>query len=366
MSENNLASTVLNGIHKKLGGKMVPFAGYDMPIQYESILAETRAVRKSAGIFDVSHMGRFFIEGEDSQQLLNWIHTANISNDMPLFRARYGLVCNESGGIIDDAIIYKLANSKFLLVANASNSKKILNWLQFWASSKYPMVQISDKTQDLAMIAVQGPSAMKLIEHTIQIDISSLKPFTIAEASISGDSALIARTGYTGEDGVEIMPSTSTAEELWINLANNGATLCGLGARDVLRLEAGLLLHGQDMDESINPIEAGLEKFVDFNKDFCGSQNIKSPLTPVSKNLIGFKTEGRSLIPRSHSNILQDGKLIGHVTSGGFSPSLDTNIGLGYVQNRELLREKQIEIDVRGRKIYATVVELPFYKREKS
>ena len=344
---------------------MVAFAGFDMPIQYESILAESRAVRNSIGIFDVSHMGRFIIEGQDSRALLNWIHTASIGIDMPLFRARYGLICNEAGGIIDDAIVYKLADSKFLLVANAANSKKIFDWLQIWISSKYPHVQISDKTKELAMIAVQGPYAIEKVQQLLGVDLSSLKPFNIIETNILGSMGFIARTGYTGEDGVEIMPFASVAELLCETLVRDGAAPCGLGARDVLRLEAGLLLHGQDIDESTNPVEAGLKKFVDFTKDFCGSQNIQKPQIASNKYLIGFKTEGRSLVPRSHADILQNGEIIGHVTSGGYSPSLDTNIGLGYVQNRSVVHQEQIEIDVRGRKINATVVEIPFYKRKK-
>ena len=358
-----LSKTVLYDLHIRHGGKMVPFAGFEMPIQYQSILVEAKAVRTSAGIFDVSHMGRILIEGSESQKLVNWIHSASINDDMPLFRARYGLICNENGGIIDDAIVYKLSNLKFLLIPNAANLLKIFNWLQFWKNTKFPSVTISDQTSNLTMLAIQGPNAIKIVEQAIDLNLSSLKAFTIMETSISDSPVLIARTGYTGEDGVEIMAHVSKTEQLWIDLVSAGVMPCGLGSRDILRLEAGLLLHGQDIDETINPIEAGLRKFVDFSTDFCGSLSINNSSKGTMKTLIGFATDGRSLVPRSHANILYQGELIGVVTSGGFSPTLDTNIGLGYVQNDQIKNGSKIVIDVRGRDVEATVTQIPFYRR---
>ncbi len=365
MDDIELSKTILYDIHVRHGGKMVPFAGYAMPIQYQGILAETKAVRSEAGVFDVSHMGRIFVEGRDAQQLVNWIHTANISNHMPLSRARYGLICNENGGIIDDAIVYKLSNEKFLLIPNAANLLKVFDWLNWWIKANDLSVTISDETSNITMLAVQGPFAIKAVEQAINVDLSTLKSFAIMETIFSNSPLMIARTGYTGEDGVEIMAYSSKTEQIWSNLISSGVIPCGLGARDVLRLEAGLLLHGQDMDESINPIEAGLGKFVDFTKDFCGHHAMQNKNQEPLKTLIGFITDGRNLIPRAHANILQNDEIIGTVTSGGFSPTLDTNIGLGYVQNKEIKNESKITIDVRGRSIDARVVELPFYRKVK-
>jgi aminomethyltransferase len=345
---------------------MMPFAGYDMPVQYEGILAEAKAVRTAAGIFDVSHMGRFLIDGSDARALLDWVHTADIGESMPLGRARYGVVCNESGGIIDDGIVYRLDEERFMLIANAANAEKVLAWVIRWRDERFPSAVIDDATARTALIALQGPKALDIIEAISDFDRAAVKPFRITVGSIQGREAMIARTGYTGEDGVEIMPAAEDSRWLWDLLMEHGATPCGLGARDTLRLEAGLLLHGSDMDESINPIEAGLSRFValDAAGDFCGARVVRATaINGTERKMTAFETIERASVPRSHAPILAEGSVVGQVTSGGFAPTLDRNIGLGYLPARFSTPGTALEIDVRGKLQEAQVVALPFYSR---
>ncbi|MEX2598957.1 MAG: glycine cleavage system aminomethyltransferase GcvT, partial [Dehalococcoidia bacterium] len=333
MADTDLLQTVLHSTHVRLGGRMVPFAGYDMPVQYSGILAEARAVRTAAGIFDVSHMGRFRLEGPDARALLDWVHTASIGESMPIGRARYGLFCNEQGGIIDDGIIYRLEDEQYLLIANAANAPKVLAWVTRWRDERYPGVTIEDITSQVAMIALQGPKAIEIMTAVSDFDPGAVRPFRIAEVQGQGKSALVARTGYTGEDGVEVMPASEDAPSLWQLFMEHGAVPCGLGSRDTLRLEAGLLLHGSDMDETINPIEAGMERFVSLDDgEFCGAGPIRDAAAKGPERLLtGFVMDERGAVPRGHADILIDGAVAGQVTSGGYSPSLDSNIGLGYV-----------------------------------
>ncbi len=367
MSEDSgLRETALHAEHVALGGRMVPFAGYEMPVQYGGILSEARAVRSAAGMFDVSHMGRFFVEGRDARALLDWAHTADIGEGMPVGRARYGLVCNEDGGIIDDALVYRLGAERYLIVANAANAGRVWGWLEGWRAERFREASLADRTGDVAMIALQGPDAVAMASRAAGFDAGAVRPFRVAEAEGLGEGALVARTGYTGEDGVEFMPSTEAAVGLWRRLLEEGAVPCGLGARDTLRLEAGLLLHGSDMDEGVNPVEAGLERFVNLEGEFCGGEAVReAALRGTGRRLAGFRTEGRGPSPRAHAEILgAEGEgVIGLVTSGGYSPSLDTNVGLGYVPLSYAAAGTALHIDVRGRRIPAWVVPLPFYSR---
>ena len=365
MTEQPLLQTSLHDTHVALGGRMVPFAGYDMPVQYEGILAEARAVRTTAGIFDVSHMGRFFIEGPQARNLLDWVHTADLGEQMPVGRARYGLLCNEAGGIIDDSIVYRLAEERFMLIANAANAAKVLAWVTRWRDERFTGSTIEDVTARMSMIALQGPRALDLMAGIADFDQQILKPFRIAECSIEGRAALVARTGYTGEDGVEVMPAAEEAPWLWELLMQKGAVPCGLGARDTLRLEAGLLLHGSDMDASVNPIGAGLERFVALEAgDFCGAGPVRAAAAAgTERRLAAFETLERGAVPRAHSPLLAEGSVVGQVSSGGYAPTLDRNIGLGYVPARLSAPGTTIQVDVRGKLLEATVVPLPFYKR---
>ena len=343
---------------------MVPFAGWDMPVQYQSILAEVHAVRSAAGIFDVSHMGRIAVTGPDARLLLDWVHTADIGEQMAIGRARYGLLCNEQGGIIDDGIVYRLDRERFLLVANASNTEQVFEWLSRWRDQRFPRATLSDQTERIAMIALQGPAALAAMTSLSDFDPSTVRAYRCAEVSMQGRHALVARTGYTGEDGVEVMPASEDAPWLWDQLMAHGAVPCGLGARDLLRLEAGLLLHGSDMDASVTPLEAGLERFVAAKDDFCGAGAIRRQTQEgAQRRLIGFQTLAKGALPRPHSPMLAEGEVIGQVTSGGYSPTLDRNIGLGYVPMRSASPGAGIQIDIRGRLVDASVVALPFYSR---
>ena len=365
MTEAPLLTTPLHATHVRLDARMVPFAGYDMPVQYEGILAESRAVRTGAGIFDVSHMGRLIVEGLHARALLDWVHTADIGEAMPEGRARYGLICNESGGIIDDGIVYRMGPERFLLIANAANASKVFGWVTRSRDDRFTNTTLDDITQRVSMIALQGPKALEIAAAVCDFDVAEVRPFRIAEGIVDGEETLVARTGYTGEDGFELMPPAKHAAELWDLLMDKGAIPCGLGARDTLRLEAGLLLHGSDMDESINPIEAGLERFVKLDAgDFCGAEAIRAIVEKgPERRLAAFRMDQRGPAPRPHSPLLADGNVVGQVSSGGFSPTLDANIGLGYVPAVSATPDTRLQIDVRGKLLDATVVMLPFYSR---
>jgi aminomethyltransferase len=345
---------------------MVPFAGWEMPVQYpQGILAEARAVRSTSGIFDVSHMGRIFVEGADAQALLDWIHTGDIGLEMPLGRARYGLLCNEDGGIIDDGIIYRLSEQRYLLVANAANTPEVLRWVARWRDERFPNATLDDATERIAMIAFQGPEATAIMATLSDFDPAATRHFRIAETAIQGKPALIARTGYTGEDGVEVMPASEDAVWLWKLLMEHGATPAGLGARDVLRMEAALPLHGNDISPKTNPIEAGLERFVALDKsEFCGAEALRAvQVSGPARRLIGFQTVEKGALPRAHSGIVVGGQRVGEVSSGGYSPTLDRNIGLGYVPAQSVSPGSRIQVDVRGNLVDAEVVRTPFYTR---
>ena len=366
LMETSLLKTPLFAAHTKLNSRLVPFAGWSMPVQYKGALSEVSAVRNHVGIFDVSHMGRFLVEGLDSRELLNWVHSADLNISMPIGRARYGVFCNETGGIIDDGVVYRLGENKFLVVANASNSDKVLEWITQWRNSSYPQSSIANITQNVSMIAMQGPKAIQSARSIFNYDISGIKPFRIREVGFQNQSLWIARTGYTGEDGIEIMPNSSQSITIWEALIDHGVVPCGLAARDVLRLEAGLLLHGNDIDENTNPIEAGLQKFLTLEgSQFCGSESIKSFMeNPYLRKLVGFKTSSRGPVPRPHCLITTEEGPVGEVSSGGYSPSLDTNIGLGYVRYADTQIGHKLNVVVRDHSVGIEIVDLPFYKRQ--
>jgi aminomethyltransferase len=361
-----LRHTPLYESHVGIHARLVPFAGWEMPIQYQGILAEVRTVRTGAGIFDVSHMGRIVIEGPGARHLVDWVHTADIGPEMPVNRARYGLLCNEEGGIIDDGIVYRLGEERYLLVANAGNTAAVLAWLERWRAERFPDALIRDDTAKTAMLALQGPQALSIITHLTDFDPSTVRLFRSTQAAFTdnGQSAFMARTGYTGEDGVEVMPLAEAAQRVWDLLVEHGAIPCGLGARDTLRLEAGLPLHGSDIDLTTGPIEAGLERFVKTEREFCGAGPIRQAREHgTERRLTGFETVGRGPIPRPHATLLADGKAVGGVTSGGYSPTLDRNIGLGYVPSRLASPGTSLRVDIRGKLTNVVTVPLPFYAR---
>jgi aminomethyltransferase len=362
MTEETLKQTPLHQTHVDAGGRMVPFAGWDMPVQYSGILDEVRAVRTGTGLFDVSHMGRLFIEGPGAAEFLNRVLSTNVPK-LRLGRARYGVICDESGGIIDDCIVYRLGETRYMLVPNASNTAAVSEWIGRWAPAASESTTV-DATSELAMVAVQGPSAMEMLQPLVAADLSEMKMFAVIETSINGVTGTIARTGYTGEDGVEFFVPSESVAAIWSKLTDSGAVPCGLGARDVLRLEAGLLLHGNDMDTSVNPYEAGLDRFVNANRDtyVAGPALRKIRDAGPTRKIVGLAVSGRRVVRAGHP-IHSGGQQVGSVSSGSFSPTLDRNIALGYVPTALAAEGTPLTVDVRGNEVEVEVASLPFYSR---
>ena len=360
-----LLETALHETHVSMGARMVPFSSWDMPVQFTGILDEARAVRRGTGIFDVSHMGRVFISGRGAGAFLSRIFSGDITK-LRVGRAKYGVTCNQGGGIIDDNIAYRLDDERYLFIPNAGNRCAIGDWLEKWAPTD-GSVEIDDASDRLAMIAVQGPSAMDTLSKLTSDDLSKVRPFRITSIDIGGEQILAARTGYTGEDGFESMPSSDTVVDVWNALVDACATPCGLGSRDVLRLEAGLLLHGNDIDTSTNPYEAGLQKFVDADRDdYIPGEMLRAIRDRgPSRKLVAFEMVGRG-IPRHGYGITDGKRKIGEVTSGSVSPTLDKYIGLGYVPTGFSTPGTTLHIDLRGRSTKAVVTTLPFYSRRKA
>ena len=343
---------------------MVPFGGWEMPVQYTSILDEARAVRRGAGIFDVSHMGRLNVQGRDAATFLDRVLSFDVPG-MRVGRARYGVICNEQGGIIDDCITYRTAQERYLVVPNASNTAEVLDWFSRWVPPGGEL-DVEEVTTGLAMIALQGPRAADLLAELTPRDLSTVRPFSAVETPVAGIESLVARTGYTGEDGFELIVPGDRAVEVWQRLLENGAALCGLGARDVLRLEAGLLLHGNDMGPTDSPYDAGLSRYVDPDRPgyIAGESLRRMRDEPRSRALAGFKMLERG-IARHGYRIMEDANQIGTVTSGSYSPTLDRNIGLGYVPGGFVTPGSRFHVEIRARLVEAEIVVLPFYSRKK-
>ena len=341
---------------------MVPFGGWDMPVQYSGILAEVKAVRTAAGLFDVSHMGRLYISGPQSTEFLDWVLTGS-AESLRVGRARYCMICTESGGVIDDTIFYRLAKDRYLLLPGAGNRIAVVEWFQSWIQNKFPNVLMEDRTDSTALIACQGPGAAAIMDSLCKGADSAMRPFAWRDLVLAGKPVTAGRTGYTGEDGFEVVCQSQDARSIWESLLRQGAVPCGLGARDVLRLEAGLPLHGHEIDEKTSPIEAGLDRFVRFDKEYVGSQVLARQNTVgVDRKLVGLTVEGRSA-PRTDYSILHNSDIIGQVTSGSYSPTLDTSIAMGYVLGRHATLGQVVHLDIRGRTVPANIVKLPFYTR---
>jgi len=356
--------TGLYDTHVALGGRMVPFGGWDMPVQYpEGILAEVKAVRTATGVFDVSHMGRLYISGPKATEFLDWVLTGSAST-LRVGRARYCQICNEKGGVIDDTIFYRLTEDRYLLIPNAGNRPAVVAWFQRWIDERFsPGCTMEDVTTTTGLIAFQGPHTPEIIDRVADNPLSTMRPFSWAEGAIQGAPVFVGRTGYTGEDGFELLVQGSDAVKVWTALTDAGAAPCGLGARDVLRLEAGLPLHGHEIDEETTPIEAGLDRFVRTDGDYVASELLASQrANGVPRKLVGFTLPGRSA-PRAGYDLLDSGETIGIVTSGSYSPTLDTSIGMGYVLERYVEPGTTLDLDIRGRTVPVTVTDLPFYTR---
>jgi aminomethyltransferase len=369
MDIDSTLKTQLYDAHIALGARILPFGGWDMPIQYEGILAETAAIRTNVGMFDVSHMGRVYISGDQAEQFLEMLLTAPVST-MKINRARYALICNPNGGIIDDTIFYKLSATNFLLIPNAGNRIPVVAWFNSINDQHFEgSITINDTTLETSMIAIQGPNATAIFDNlcvlTDGTKPSSLKYFCCSEGSINSSKILIGRTGYTGEDGFEIMIDKEDSDFIWNLLLKSGVTPCGLGARDVLRLEAALPLYGHELNSNVTPVDAGLTRFLKKSPTHIGSSIIQQQLNNgTDKTLIGLTIPGKSA-PRPGYKIYQNDQEIGEVTSGSYSPSLNVSIALAYVSTVQYKENTEIILDIRGKLHLATKVQIPFYKRGK-
>jgi len=358
-----LKTTCLHDAHLALGARMVPFGGWHMPVQYSGILDEHRAVRTAAGCFDVSHMRRIDFTGPDCVPYLQRIFTCDVASIEP-GQGKYNLICVENGGILDDTILYRRAADAFWLVCNAANSPAVQDWLNRWKAPEH-RVTLADRTAETGMIALQGPQAEA---HMASLGdpafARKLAYFRWAETRIADIEAVIARTGYTGEDGFEIVLPADRAPELWDILMRRGVKPCGLGARDTLRLEAALPLHGNDISLKTTPVAAGLLWTVALDKgDFLGrSAILREKEEGPAERLIGFELTERG-IPRQHHRLLHQGADVGEVTSGTLGPTLNKAIGMGYVRADLAKIGTEITIDIRGALTRAKVVRRPFYKR---
>jgi len=360
-----MKKTALNSIHKELGAKMVEFAGWEMPVQYEGVKKEHLAVRQTAGLFDVSHMGEIEIRGKDARNFCQWI-TTNDVNKVSNFQAQYTLLCNREGGVVDDIIIYKFSDELFLFCVNASNSAKDYEWIK--KEKNNFDVEVLDISTDYSQIAIQGPDSKAILSNGIGVDLDNIKKFRFEMIKWNESDLIVARTGYTGEEGFEIFLPWEGAPLLWSALMEVGNEYdikpCGLGARDTLRIEMGYSLYGHEIDKDINPLEAGLGRYVKMDSDdFLGKEAlIKSLDEGLSNELVGFEMIDRG-IPRQGYSIFKNGTFLGNVTSGTLSPSLEKSIGLGYLCSN-VEHDDRIQIQIRDTVREAEIVSTPFYSKE--
>lgn len=366
-----LKRTPLYQCHLKYGGKMVEFAGWELPVQFSGIIEEHKAVRTAAGLFDVSHMGEFDVRGEDAEALLQYALTADIAT-VAVGQAKYSLMCAPNGGVVDDVIAYRLEKDHFMVVVNAANSERDFRWLRDLAT-KSPgfRVELTDVSPSFAQLALQGPNAAAILGRLTGYDLSSIKNYWFARSvDISGSRALVARTGYTGEDGFEIFCKPEEAPMLWEAILEEGDELgcvpVGLGARDTLRFEACMPLYGHELTEETTPLEAGLSKFVALHKpDFVGRHALRRQSEEgLKRKLVGFEMREKG-VPRAGQRILKSGEACGHVTSGSYAPFLGKFLGLGYVPVELAEVGNEIEVEIRGKGLKAKIVPTPFYKAQK-
>jgi aminomethyltransferase len=374
--------TPLYDWHRAQGARLVEFAGWEMPIQYTSIAEEHRAVRNSAGLFDISHMARLFFSGDEVLDLIEYVYT-NAARSMKPGQARYGLICNNAGGILDDVLLYRLERT-WLMVVNASNRETILSWLGQHRGSR--RLEIYDATFDRSMVAIQGPRAAEIVATLLSADpwksdcdaaaATDLKYYHGIQFGAEGESVnrmIVSRTGYTGEDGFEIILAAGRVAEFVEGLLKTAESLgaelkaCGLGARDTLRLEAGMPLYGHELSESIDPFQAGLDWAVKMEKgEFLGRDALaRRRRDPGLPRRVGLELSGKR-IAREGATVNAGGRQIGSLTSGTFSPTFSKVIGMGYLDSQYAIAGTQCEVDVRGTATPARVVSLPFYRRRKT
>ncbi len=364
MADENLKRTTLYATHLKYGGKMVPFAGWEMPVQYTAgVIAEHNAVRTACGMFDVSHMGEITVEGPDAVANLNYLLTNDFSG-MNDGQARYSPMCNDEGGVVDDLIAYRKDEDEFLLVVNAANKDKDLNWIK---SHAFGDVIIEDISDTVGQIALQGPKAMEILSRLVSPEGIPEEYYAAKyDVPMCGTSVMISTTGYTGEEGVEIYMPKEQAPVIWEALMEAGKDFglipCGLGARDTLRLEAGMPLYGHEMDDTITPKEALLSMFVKMDKaDFIGKEALERK-TPPARKKVGLEVTGRGII-REHMDVYKNGKKIGVTTSGTMCPYIKKAVACALVDADERVLGDEVEVDVRGRRVPAVMTGSVFYKR---
>ena len=359
-----MKNTALTHIHENLGAKMVPFAGYNMPVQYEGVTIEHQTVREGVGVFDVSHMGEFVVSGPNALALIQ----KTCSNDAAkLFdgKAQYSCMPNETGGIVDDLIIYRLKEDKYVLVVNASNIEKDWNWLQ---AHNDVGAELTDVSERFSLLAIQGPKAVEAMQPLSSIDLAEIPFYNFKVADFAGiEHVIISATGYTGSGGFEIYCKNSEVEQVWNKVMEAGEAFgiqpIGLAARDTLRLEMGYCLYGNDIDETTSPIEAGLGWITKFTKDFVNAEALKAEKeNKPARRLVAFELKDKGIPRQGYELLSEEGAVIGKVTSGTQSPCLSKGIGLGYVERAHAAKGGTIQVQIRKKQVPAEVVTLPFYK----
>lgn len=359
-----MKTTALTDVHVALGAKMVPFAGYQMPVQYTGINDEHETVRKKVGIFDVSHMGEFILKGEKALDLVQKI-SSNDASKLYDGKIQYACIPNETGGIVDDFLVYRIDAQTYFLVVNASNIQKDWEWIKKYNSYGVEMKDISDKT---SLFAVQGPKATDALQDLTEIDLGEMEYYTFKKGVFAGvENVLVSATGYTGAGGFEIYVDNDHAKQVWDAIFEAGAPFgikpIGLGARDTLRLEMGFCLYGNDIDDTTSPLEAGLGWVTKFTKDFVNSGALKQQKEAgIERKLVGFEMIERGIPRHGYELLNEEGNIIGVVTSGTQSPSLQKSIGLGYVKKEYSKEGAEIFVKIRDKKVKAVVSKPPFIK----
>jgi aminomethyltransferase len=359
-----MKNTALSDTHIKLGAKMVPFAGYNMPVQYEGINAEHQTVRKAVGVFDVSHMGEFILKGDNALALIQKV-CSNDASKLYDGKVQYSCLPNETGGIVDDLLVYRIDEKTYMLVVNASNIDKDWDWISKYNNLGVDMKNISDRT---SLLAVQGPKAAETLQSLCDMDLSSMDYYTFKKGTFAGiDNVLVSATGYTGAGGFEIYFDNEHADHIWNAIFKAGEPFgikpIGLGARDTLRLEMGFCLYGNDIDDTTSPLEAGLGWVTKFSKEFTNSAALQQQKTEgVSRKLVGIEMIDRGIPRHGYPIVDIDGNVIGIVTSGTQSPSLQKAVGMGYVKTEFAKEGTEIYISIRDTKVKAVVAKPPFYK----
>lgn len=352
--------------HVKLGGKIVNYAGWLLPVQYEGLTPEHEAVRSKAGLFDVSHMGCIWVRGKDAEKFLNYLLTNDISK-MTDNQVMYALMCYPHGGVVDDLLTYRIKDGEYFLIVNAANIEKDYNWIM--DKKEGFDVEIENKSDETSILALQGPEAVNILQKLVDIDLSEIKSFHLRkDVKVAGVNAIISRTGYTGEDGFEIYVDNEGVIKIWNEILRVGKDFglkpAGLGARDTLRFEAAMPLYGQEISEDINPLEAGLKFFVKLNKesDFIGKEALKKAQEEgLKRKLVGFELKERG-IPREGYEVQKDGKKIGHVTTGYMSPTLKKSIGNALIDIKEAEIGNEIDIIIRNKPVKAVIIDRKFLK----